>query len=255
MIDLTPIGHTMLELDSVGSTNNYAMHLLEKQKVEEGTVVITKFQSKGRGQEDNQWISDRGLNLLFSVILYPGFLPASEQFIINKILSLAILDFIRHISKSNNTLIKWPNDVYIGHKKVAGILVQNSIQGNRIEHTIAGLGVNINQENFPVFDPPATSLKLEFGKQYQLKSCSGILFKKIALRYHQLKSGARETIHWDYLHALYRFNSWHNYKVGKRVFLARIIGVNEFGKLVLEEKNGNGLECDIKGIRFMPDHP
>jgi BirA family biotin operon repressor/biotin-[acetyl-CoA-carboxylase] ligase len=255
MTDLTPIGHIMLELDSIGSTNNYAMHLLEEQRVEEGTVVITNFQSKGRGQDDNHWFSDRGLNLLFSVILYPGFLPASEQFIINKLLSLAILDFIRHMDKSKSTLIKWPNDIYIGNKKVAGILVQNSIQGNHIEHTIAGIGININQERFPDFDPPATSLKLEFGKTLQLKNSRSILFKKIALRYHQLKSGARDTIHWDYLHALYRFNSWHEYKAGKRVFIARIIGVNEFGKLVLEEKNGNDMQYDIRGIRFLPDQP
>jgi BirA family biotin operon repressor/biotin-[acetyl-CoA-carboxylase] ligase len=252
-MELTPIGHKMITLESVSSTNNYAMHLLEDQKVDEGMVIMTKYQSKGRGQNDNRWISEKGANLLISIILYPVFVPASEQFILNKVLSLAILDFIRHVTHMNNSVIKWPNDIYIGTKKVAGILVQNSIQGNRIEHTIAGIGININQEDFPTFEPEATSLKKETSKTFQVKTCANLFFKKIALRYHQLKSGAKETIHWDYLHSLYRFNSWHNYKVGNRIFSAKIIGVNEYGKLVLEEKDGSSMECDIKGILFLPD--
>ena len=252
-MELTPIGHKMIELESVNSTNNYAMHLLEEQEVEEGMVIMTRYQSKGRGQDKNRWISEKGNNLLLSIILYPVFVPASEQFILNKVLSLAILDFIRHLTHLESILIKWPNDIYLGHKKVAGILVQNSIQGNRIEHTIAGIGININQEEFPAFEPEATSLKKETGRTFQIKTCANLLFKKLTLRYHQLKSGARETIHWDYLHSLYRFNSWHPYQVGNREFSARIIGVNEFGKLVLEEKNGSSLECDIKGIHFLPD--
>jgi BirA family biotin operon repressor/biotin-[acetyl-CoA-carboxylase] ligase len=252
-MELTPIGHKMITLESVSSTNNYAMHLLEEQEVEEGMVILTKYQSKGRGQDHNRWISEKGSNLLLSIILYPVFVPASEQFILNKVLSLSILDFIRHISHLENILIKWPNDIYIGEKKVAGILVQNSIQGNRIEHTIAGIGININQEDFPAFEPEATSLKKETSRAFQIKTCANLFFNKIALRYHQLRSGARETIHWDYLHSLYRFNTWHRYQVGNRKFKAKIIGVNEFGKLVLEEKDGSSLECDIKGITFLPD--
>ncbi len=253
MMDLTPIGHIRVELESVSSTNNYAMHLLEKQEVEEGMAILTGFQSKGKGQDKNQWISEKGTNLLLSIILYPDFLPPAEQFILNKVLSLAILDFIKQVIKPKKSAIKWPNDIYIGKKKVAGILVQNSIQGNHIEHTIAGIGININQESFPAFESPATSLKLEKGKNFDLKYCADILFKKIALRYHQLRSGARETIHWDYLHSLYRFNTWHNYTIEGREFRAKIIGVNEFGKLILDEKNGDRQECDIKGIRFLPD--
>jgi BirA family biotin operon repressor/biotin-[acetyl-CoA-carboxylase] ligase len=252
-MELTPIGHKRIMLESVSSTNNYAMHLLEEQDVIEGMVIMTKYQSKGRGQEDNRWISEKGSNLLLSIILYPVFIAASEQFILNKVLSLAILDFIRHISHLEDILIKWPNDIYIGQRKAAGILVQNSIQGNRIEHTIAGIGININQESFPAFEPEATSLKNETGKAFQIQTCANLFFKKIGLRYHQLKSGARETIHWDYLHSLYRFNTWHQYQVRNRKFSAKIIGVNEFGKLVLEETDGSSLECDIKGINFLPD--
>jgi len=252
-MELTPIGHTRIELESVSSTNNYAMHLLEKQEIEEGTVIMTGFQTKGKGQDKNQWLSEKGSNLLLSVIFYPEFLNAAEQFILNKVLSLAIHDFIKQVLKTPNSTIKWPNDIYIDQKKVAGILVQNSIQGSNIEHTIAGMGINVNQDTFPEFESPATSLKLEKGEELDLKNCAIILFKKIALRYHQLRSGARETIHWDYLHSLYRFHTWHNYKIESREFRAKIIGVNEFGKLILEEKEGERLECDIKGIRFLPD--
>jgi BirA family biotin operon repressor/biotin-[acetyl-CoA-carboxylase] ligase len=254
-MELTPIGHKMIALDTVSSTNNYAMHLLEEQEIEEGMVIMTKYQSKGRGQDDNHWVSEKGSNLLLSIILYPVFITASEQFILNKVLSLAILDYIKHVTHLENSLIKWPNDIYIGQKKVAGILVQNSIQGNRIEHSIAGIGININQVDFPEFEPEATSLKKETNRAFQLKTSANLLFKKIALRYHQLRSGARETIHWDYLHSLYRFNTWHQYQVGDRKFSAKIIGVNEYGKLVLEETDGSSLECDIKGITFLPDQP
>ena len=107
----------IINLDSIDSTNNYARQLLDKPLTEEGTVIFTKFQTSGRGFDNNSWESEANANLTFSIILLPVFLRVEQQILLNKTIALAIFDFVKSFDKSLNVKIKWPNDIYINDKK------------------------------------------------------------------------------------------------------------------------------------------
>ncbi|MBE9492455.1 MAG: biotin--[acetyl-CoA-carboxylase] ligase [Bacteroidetes bacterium] len=252
MMIKTSIGNTIIKLDNVDSTNYYALKLLEEQNVEDGTVITANYQTLGKGHGKNLWFSDPGTNLLLSIILFPNFLKAETQFLLNKTISLGILDFVSPLVKDRNCTIKWPNDIYINDRKTAGILIQNSIHGYVFQNTIIGIGINMNQEKFPDDIPNPTSIKIESGSFYDLEACRKKLLKSIRLRYHQLKSGIEEMIHRDYLHSLYWYNEYHNFKIQNRKFKARITGVNEFGKLILEDEKKEITECDFKEVEYLP---
>ena len=137
--------HHIIVQDELESTNNYAKQLVS-DKVEEGTVVLAQFQSKGRGQQGNYWESETGKNLLFSLILYPDFLEAEFQFSLSMLVSLAIVSVLDE--ETDEVQIKWPNDIYVGKLKIAGILIENTIKGSKLGSTIVGVGLNLNQEMF-----------------------------------------------------------------------------------------------------------
>ena len=150
------IGSNLVFCENLTSTNKQASELLKKNDIPEGTVVHSDFQTAGRGQPGNRWESEKGRNLLISVILYPGSVKPHEQFLISMTISLGICDFIdRHLPGSK---VKWPNDIYVKDDKIAGVLIENSIMGDSIENTVAGIGLNINQEEFPILSREMTSL-------------------------------------------------------------------------------------------------
>jgi BirA family transcriptional regulator, biotin operon repressor / biotin---[acetyl-CoA-carboxylase] ligase len=160
------IGKELIWLQKTDSTNQYLQDMLKKSKMPEGTMVIADEQTEGRGQRGNHWESSTGENLTFSFIIYPDFLELTNQFMLSKIIALALFDLL--IGYNENVKIKWPNDIYIGKKKIAGILLENVIKGTKISNTIVGIGLNINQKIFPEALPFASSLSLETGYDYKL---------------------------------------------------------------------------------------
>ncbi|HYQ56854.1 MAG TPA: biotin--[acetyl-CoA-carboxylase] ligase, partial [Draconibacterium sp.] len=120
-------------LSEVDSTNNYAKQLVA-EKAHSGTVVLAQYQKNGRGQVGNFWESEAGKNLLFSLILYPAFLDAGKQFYISKVVSLALVEVLNECII--DVKIKWPNDIYVGDKKIAGILIENTMKGNKLESSV-----------------------------------------------------------------------------------------------------------------------
>ena len=136
--------------------------LILKNKNEiEGLVVFSENQTDGKGQRGNSWITERGKNLTFSLFLKPSIL-ISTQFVLSKIVSLSIVDFLMEMGVKD-VKIKWPNDIYCGDKKIAGILIENTISEGKINNCIVGIGLNVNQVNFDSSIQNATSLKLELG--------------------------------------------------------------------------------------------
>jgi BirA family transcriptional regulator, biotin operon repressor / biotin---[acetyl-CoA-carboxylase] ligase len=127
-------------LNEVESTNNYANQLVLSKAAEHGTVVLAQYQKKGRGQQGNFWESEFGKNMLASFIIFPQFLIAAKQFYISKIVSLALVDFLK--TETNEVSVKWPNDIYIQNKKIAGILIENSVKGVNVSSSIIGIGLN-----------------------------------------------------------------------------------------------------------------
>jgi BirA family biotin operon repressor/biotin-[acetyl-CoA-carboxylase] ligase len=245
------IGKVLLHFDAIDSTNSYATHLLAKSDPIDGTVISAAFQKSGRGQIGSGWESESGKNLLLSIILYPSFLNVRRPFIFNQAIALGVHDFLSGQTEKA-VWIKWPNDIYIKDKKVAGILIQNTLSGSKIQHTIVGLGINILQNKFPDHLSKATSLSIETGKHPELSSLHEPLFRALEAWYLRLKAGEIHLIQNAYLDRLYRLKQWSNFvrpHTGE-VFQGQIVGINESGKLLIEH-DGETEVFGTKEVSFM----
>jgi BirA family transcriptional regulator, biotin operon repressor / biotin---[acetyl-CoA-carboxylase] ligase len=243
------IGSRKIFIEKLSSTNSHAALLLRKGKVQEGTVVYTGFQTAGRGQGTNNWESEPGKNLLFSIIIYPYAVKADSQFSISRMISLGIKDFLSTIIR--DVFIKWPNDIYAGNDKIAGILIENAIIRNDIEHTIAGIGININQERFTKEALNSTSLKILTGKEYDTEECLTGVLRSTDLRYRELSFGKKSKINSDYLSSLYLFDRWSEFRDNRGTFEGKIIEVTGTGRLQIEDRKGRIYEFDHKEVDFL----
>lgn len=238
-------------LEDVDSSNNYARRLIDEEQPGHGTVVLAYCQNSGRGHAGNLWESEAKKNLLVSFILYPEFLPAGKQFYLSKIMSIALAGLLKEELKSSAVSIKWPNDIYVGHKKLGGILIENSVAGNYLHSSVVGVGLNLNQENFSGELPNPVSLKQLTQKEYSPEKILDRLKVNFFDWYSHLESRQLTLIDTAYLNELYRYNLWAGYKKGGHVFEACIIGIGEYGQLVLEHRNGEIREYQFKEIEFI----
>ncbi|NOZ47225.1 MAG: biotin--[acetyl-CoA-carboxylase] ligase [Chlorobi bacterium] len=238
----------IIHLPEVNSTNQYLSLLIKKDNPDEGVVVSTDFQKKGRGQRANSWVSERKKNILFSILLKPEFLPISQQFLLSKIVSLSIVEvlteFITHIS------IKWPNDIYYIDKKIAGILIENVLLGNKIDSTVVGIGININQIKFISGLPNPISLSAITGKCYNNNELLSELLISIDKWYAKLKKGDVNEINELYYNRLYLLNKLHTFKKGNKKIAGKITGVSKVGKLIVENLQRELVEYNFKEIEF-----
>lgn len=235
------------ELDS---TNRYASDLLAKTKPIEGTVISADFQATGRGQIGRSWYGSSGSNALLSLILYPRWLLAREQFILSQAVALAVADTVSTCCGVPAT-VKWPNDVYLGGRKIAGVLIQNSLVGSYLQWSVIGIGLNVNEENFPAALPHACSMRQQRGEVLDLTEVKQLLFQKLEQRYLQLKAHPAR-IRADYLQQLYQYQSWHNYRrvADHQLFRGQIIGVQKNGKLAIQNETGSVEYFDLKEVEF-----
>jgi BirA family transcriptional regulator, biotin operon repressor / biotin---[acetyl-CoA-carboxylase] ligase len=243
------IGSRKIFIDKVSSTNTHSTFLLRKGKVQEGTIVHTNFQTAGRGQQGNTWESQYGKNLLFSIILYPVTVKADKQFVISKIISLGLRDYLNGIVP--DVSIKWPNDIYVRNDKIAGILIENSIIKNEIENTVAGIGLNVNQDKFSRSVPNATSLKKLTGIEFDPGSCLTEISVTLDLRYKQMLYGNNKLIDEDYLSSLYRFGDFNEFSDSNGIFEGKIIAVTGTGRLQIEDRRGRIYEYGFKEVDFL----
>jgi BirA family biotin operon repressor/biotin-[acetyl-CoA-carboxylase] ligase len=242
------IGSRFIHCKKTESTNTHASGLIQSDSVTEGTIIYTDYQSAGRGQKGNVWVSEDGKNLLFSIVLYPVMVGPDEQFIISIFVSLAICDFLKTLVPECK--IKWPNDIYAGDDKIAGILIENSIISNRIVTSIAGIGLNINQEEFPEELMNPVSLKLITGKEHDRYFCLRQLAGFLDIRYKQVISGNWDVLRNEYITSLYRLNRWSRFKSGTGIFDGRIMSVTDSGCLKIEDTTGKIREFAFKEIEL-----
>jgi len=231
--------HPLIELQTVDSTNLYAEQLLKTQKVPEGTIIFAHDQTSGKGQGENNWESEPRKNATFSLVLYPKFLSPGQQFLLNKVIALGVLDFLHRVTVEQKLSIKWPNDIYAENRKIGGILIQNTLCGTIYESCIAGIGVNINQETFNSSLPNPVSLKQITGKDYPVKDAVDLIVECIDIRYRQLQKGSSELPDSEYRDQLFGINEWRDYFVDKKMIKGKIRDVNESGMLIMEMKNGS----------------
>jgi len=242
------IGKNTIHLDSVDSTNNYAK---SQAAWEDGTVIITKEQAKGRGQQGNFWESEAGRNLTFSIVLKPAFIPPEEQFYLSKAISLGVADFLS--VSLHNVTIKWPNDIYVDDSKIAGILIEQSITGNIISQSIVGIGLNVNQTIFRSNAPNPTSMKLRAARQFDLQESLAHLCTYIENRYLQLQTDLLYDLNRDYMQRLYRLGKWSYFEAQGEKFKARIVTVEDSGRLILERTDGSTEGFYFKEVSYVMD--
>ncbi|MFZ4545357.1 MAG: biotin--[acetyl-CoA-carboxylase] ligase [Saprospiraceae bacterium] len=244
------IGKTSYHFETLPSTNSFATELLSLHKPAEGTIIVAENQTAGRGQLAKLWESEPNKNITMSVILYPTFLHASENIVLNQSIALGVHDFIQTFVK-NKIKIKWPNDIYIGNKKISGILIQNSLQGELIQHSIIGIGINVNQTQFEAAENP-TSLALETEATFDLSILIAKLCYCLEYRYLQLKNRDFATIKHDYHSQLHQLkeNKEYMHLATSEVFTGSLQGINEEGKLLINTDKGVQI-YNLHEIKFL----
>lgn len=228
------------------STNALMWKMIRENNLSEGYTVITDFQSVGKGQPGNLWESHAGKNLLFSMVLYPYHIKPDEQFLISQLVSVSIKKTLDNYT--DDITIKWPNDIYWKDKKIAGILIENSLQGSRIKNVIAGIGLNVNQTLFVSDAPNPVSLKQITGKTERRKPILKSICENIMDLY----------LNWDandirsaYSESLYRKDAFHPFKDDNGMFQAVIKTVHPDGQLELETETGERKGYYFKEINFV----
>ncbi|MCQ2959002.1 MAG: biotin--[acetyl-CoA-carboxylase] ligase [Bacteroidales bacterium] len=239
--------NNIIEFDEISSTNDYAMSLVRNGEVADFTVVKANFQTKGRGQVGNHWVSNKGENLLFSVIVHPHQIPANEQFIISQCVSLALCNVVSLFCK--DVCIKWPNDIYVGNKKIAGILIENLLKGRLIETSIIGIGLNVNQREFEGVPNP-TSLQNEAGRQFD---CETLLeqFLSVFQEYYIESQKHKRRLRRKYRKNLYLLRKKHLFKDNTGEFVGKIVSVENDGKLHIRDCKRNEREYYFKEVEYI----
>jgi BirA family biotin operon repressor/biotin-[acetyl-CoA-carboxylase] ligase len=228
------VGKNLIELPSCQSTNDEAAALLNQQpNVAEGSLIVTPQQTGGRGQRGNTWLAVHGQNITCSFILKPTFLLAQQQFALNVVAALAIAEMLQTVYGVPQVQIKWPNDVYVADQKIAGILIENSLQGNKIVHSIVGIGLNVNQTAFDA--PNATSLQLQTAQTYDTDAVLSHLCSSLEKQYMLLRGNQYNVLKTKYLAQMYRRgeNALFLEVANNTTFAGEIIGFNDLGQLAI----------------------
>lgn len=244
-------------LDSVDSTNSCLDGI--RDTAEDMTVIAATDQKKGRGQRGNTWESKAGENLTFSILYKHNGLPVKDQFAVTEAVSLAIVEYLG--SKGVEASIKWPNDIYSGDRKICGILIENHLSSDFLSDSVVGIGLNINQKDFPSSIPNPVSLSMITGRAYDIKEemqkIAGYLSsaRKLMGSWHD-----RNYLDCLYMDHLYRRGLWCSYEAlpasdiptekrsGER-FTARILGIDNNFRLLLEKRDGHTESFAFKELK------
>ncbi len=231
------------------STNRFLQELSGNEKIPDGSLVLADFQTQGRGQMGHFWESEAGKNLTFSILIYPENVPANMPFVISQIVSLslkALLDkYLSHIS------IKWPNDIYYKDKKIAGILIENTLEQGNISKSIIGIGLNVNQEKFLSDAPNPVSMTMIRQQQFERLALLEEFKQQFSLQRKKYPGNKdKEALHRNYLEACYRKDGFHKYRDKEGLFEAKIRDIEPSGTLLLERTNGILSKYAFKEVSF-----
>ena len=232
--------------DTLGSSNDEAC----KPQYVEGDIILAQCQTAGRGQRGHTWESREGENLTFSLLLEPLFLSPSEQFLISECVALGVCDALLHYGIEAQ--IKWTNDIYIGDRKLAGILIEHKLQGSALARTVAGIGLNVNQNAFSDDLPNPISMAQATGREFDREEVLQTVATSLMARYEQLREGGAKELQADYHQRLYRLGQEHCYALpdGSR-FRGIIRGVEPTGALRIENERGELLSFLFKEVEFV----
>lgn len=239
----------IIKLNATSSTNEYFKQMLSVNSIEDFTVVVTDNQTNGRGQMGTKWISESGKNLTFSVLKNDLNLDALQQFKLNIAVSIALYDALQTFNIPN-LYIKWPNDILSANHKICGVLIENILVGSRIQQSIIGIGLNVNQILFDNL-PNVSSLKLLLGKNFDLDA----LLEEIL--FHLKKYVTNDFLHADksinlYTEKLFRLDKPSTFKnENDELFMGFIKGISPYGKLKVMLEDEILKEFDLKEIKLL----
>ena len=241
-----------IHLSETDSTNRWLRDHADDFAAEELTVVSTDHQTAGRGCGSNTWESERGQNLLFSVLCHPTAIPAVHQFLLLEAMALAVKDIIDGcLPQGESIAIKWPNDIYWHDRKLGGTLTECALSGQSMRWCIIGTGLNINQTAFSPQLPNPVSLAQITGKS----TVTGALLEHIASRFGErmrhLGQGQDSALQDEYMAALYRRSGFHEYKDGNGLFEAETVAVTADGTLTLRDRRHQQRQYKFKEVSFV----
>ncbi len=236
----------ILEYEEMASTNTYAAEM-SSDELTDRMVILTWCQTQGRGQIGNSWESAPHSNISMTIVLKPEHLEASRQFAVSMVIALGCFDFVSRYA--DNVSVKWPNDIYVGDKKIAGILIEHKITGRYIGNSICGVGLNINQERFLSNAPNPISLLQLIGHPLSLQQALEELLSCIDARYAAIHDYA--SLEKEFLHHLYRGTGIHQWKDAHGHFYASISGLDEYGQLRLLDEKGHEHLYAFKEVTYL----
>lgn len=231
------IGKRFIELLSVDSTNNYAMRLVQNGEAKHGDAFFAFEQTAGRGQFDKKWLSEKGENIILSIVLNTSELHMHQQPSLGMIAALSVQRLFNNFT-DEEIKIKWPNDIYCRDRKAAGILIENIVRGQQWQFAVAGFGINVNQTLFPADLKNPVSLKLITEQNFDCVLLAKQLCNIFEHYLYQLYSGNDAEILNSYNAALYKQNEVSKFKQGSRIFSGVIRHVDAYGKIIID----NGIE-------------
>ncbi len=246
------IGRNIIFLPEVDSTNSYATELLKNVNIAEGTVIHAANQTQGKGQRGNSWEAQIASSLTTSIVLKPSFLELKNQFFLYQITALACYDLMAELLNNSqyDIKIKWPNDILVNKKKIAGILIENIITHSTLNYSVIGIGINVNQLLFTE-GLNATSLKKLSSNTFDIAVVLKLLCKHLENYYLKLKSNKLNSITQNYLQHLYGLNTWLNFEIKNELKVCLVKGINKSGLLILQDNIGNENAYDLKEIKWL----
>ncbi|HNU60261.1 MAG TPA: biotin--[acetyl-CoA-carboxylase] ligase [Aquaticitalea sp.] len=240
----------IIKLNAIDSTNSFLKRISNDGPLEDMTVVVADYQTDGRGQMGTQWVSKDSNNLLFSVFKKITGLDVDAAFSVAIVVALSVFNTLVKLQLMN-VRIKWPNDILSGNKKLAGILIENVVKQNRVQASVIGIGININQVHFEDL-PNASSLILETGRLFDRDEVLQMVLLELQAYFQILESGKS-----SYLKQLYEANLFRKDKpstftdAGGTKFSGFIRGITESGNLKIEIEDAQIKEYDLKSVSLL----
>lgn len=240
----------IIKLNAIDSTNNFLKQLCAKETVEDNTIIVTNYQSHGRGQMGTTWVSEDSKNLMFSVFKDISFLETEQNFYISMATSLSIISALKSFTIPK-LQIKWPNDILSENQKICGVLIENIIKQNQLKATIIGVGINVNQTNFSEL-PKATSLHLLTGKVLNLDEVLQAILENLIHYFNLLKDEKFQQIKDAYEKLLFRKDKPSTFKDSKGVLFSGFIkSISNSGNLQVLLEDNIIKEYDLKEITLL----
>lgn len=247
-------GLNHLHFKSISSTNDFLEDLVLKENLKNGFVISADFQTMGRGMLNNSWFSESGKNLLFSRLYLPNHLEVQFQFFLSKVVASGVRNGIQQLLPGENVKIKWPNDIYVNTKKIAGILIKNHLKNKSIQQSILGIGINVNQQHFPA-ELNATSIATQTGKYSSVNQVFDIISEHLDEALGRLELANYEFINKNYHDNLLGLGTWMTYLHRGHSFEAKILEVTAEGQLLLEDRYGKKTGYEVKEIALVSVQP